>query len=245
MLAWSDIDTVLLDMDGTLIDLRFDNILWNHRLPAMIADARGIGLEAAREHLYAHMKDAPPSLHYYCVDYWTAYTGMDIAGLHASLGHLVEYRAGAERFISALRASGRRAVLVTNAHPKSLAVKDGRVRLTQRLDARFSSHEFGFPKEAAEFWPAFALREHYDPAKTLLIDDNAAVLRTAAASGIRHVLCVTQPDSEQPPRTHLPFPAFNHFDELPPPPAADGATGAPAGRGPREGALAPRSKPPS
>ena len=244
MLAWRDIDTVLLDMDGTLIDLRFDNILWNHRLPALIADARGIGLDAAREHLYAHMRDAPPSLNYYCVDYWSAYTGMDIAGLHASLGHLVAYRAGAERFISAIRVSGRRAVLVTNAHPKSLEVKDSRIHLTRRLDAGFSSHEFGFPKEDAQFWPAFATRMDYDPEKTLLIDDNAAVLRTAAASGVRHLLCVTQPDSDQPPRTRLPFPAFNHFDEISPPLAVNSATVEPR-RSPCASALGPRSGPPA
>ena len=27
-LAWRDIDTVLLDMDGTLLDLHYDNHFW-------------------------------------------------------------------------------------------------------------------------------------------------------------------------------------------------------------------------
>ncbi len=216
MLAWPDIDTVLLDMDGTLIDLHFDNVLWNQRLPARVAAAHDIGLDAARERLYAHMRDAPPTLDFYCVEYWSAYTGLDIAALHEELGGLVAYRGGAEAFIDAVRASGRRAVLVTNAHPKSLAVKDHQVRLTARLDAGFSAHDFGYPKEDVAFWPAFAKREAYQPERTLLIDDNAAVLHTAAASGIRHLLCVTQPDSGRPPRGGLPFPAFNHFAEIMP-----------------------------
>ncbi len=216
MLAWPDIDTVLLDMDGTLIDLRFDNVLWNQRLPARVAAAHGIDLDAARERLYAHMRDTPPTLDFYCIEYWSAYTGLDIAALHEELVGLVAYRGGAEAFIDAVRASGRRAVLVTNAHPKSLAVKDHQLRLTARLDAEFSAHDFGCPKEDVAFWPAFAKREAYQPERTLLIDDNVAVLRTAAASGIRHLLCVTQPDSGRPPRGGLPFPAFNHFAEIMP-----------------------------
>lgn len=33
MLAWQEIDTVLLDMDGTLIDLHFDNYFWQRLVP--------------------------------------------------------------------------------------------------------------------------------------------------------------------------------------------------------------------
>ena len=33
MLAWQEIETVLLDMDGTLIDLHFDNYFWQRLVP--------------------------------------------------------------------------------------------------------------------------------------------------------------------------------------------------------------------
>ena len=32
-LDWTSIDTVLLDMDGTLLDLRFDNWFWQEHVP--------------------------------------------------------------------------------------------------------------------------------------------------------------------------------------------------------------------
>ena len=214
MLDWSEIDTVLLDMDGTLIDLNYDNILWNQRLPALFAEANAIGLETARECLYAQMRDTRASLHFYCLDYWAQFTELDIDGLHLELSHLVTFRVNAERFIETVRASGRRAVLVTNAHPKSLAVKDARVDLTARLDADYSAHDLGVPKEDEEFWPQLAKHEPFDPRRTLMIDDNVSVLNSAQASGIKHLLCVTQPDSTQPPREDLPFPAFNDFEEI-------------------------------
>ncbi|MGD8938682.1 MAG: haloacid dehalogenase, partial [Gammaproteobacteria bacterium] len=33
MIDWTQIDTVLLDMDGTLLDLHFDNHFWREHVP--------------------------------------------------------------------------------------------------------------------------------------------------------------------------------------------------------------------
>ena len=214
MVEWSQVDTVLLDMDGTLIDLHFDNFLWNQRLPEVFAATRGIGVAAAREQLYAHMRGAPPSLDFYCLDYWSRYARLDIVELHRELEHLIAYRANASLFLRAVRASGRRAVLVTNAHPKSLAVKDARLDLTVELDAHYSAHKFGYPKQYDEFWSALAARDPYDPSRTLFIDDDTGVLEAARKSGIEQVLCVAQPDSQQPRRSALPFPSLDDFEEI-------------------------------
>ncbi|MDE0223604.1 MAG: GMP/IMP nucleotidase [Gammaproteobacteria bacterium] len=216
MVEWSEVETVLLDMDGTLIDLYFDNFLWNQRLPEVVAATRGIGVVAAREHLYGHMRGIPRSLDYYSLDYWSRYAGLDIVGLHRELSHLITYRANASRFVRAVRASGRRAVLVTNAHPKSLAVKDARLNLTSRLDAHYSAHVFGYPKQYGEFWSTLNRRDPYDPARTLFIDDDEDVLAAALESGVGQVLCVAQPDSQAPKRSALPFTALDDFEEIMP-----------------------------
>ena len=214
MVEWPEVDTVLLDMDGTLIDLYFDNFLWNERLPEMVAGTRGIGVAAAREHLYAHMRGVPRSLDYYSLDYWSRYSRLDIVALHRELSHLIEYRGNASRFLRAVRASGRRAVLVTNAHPKSLAVKDARLGLTAELDDQYSAHAFGHPKQSREFWSALNQHDPYDPARTLFIDDDADVLAAARESGVDQVLCVAQPDSRAPKRLALRFPALDDFQEI-------------------------------
>ena len=214
MVDWSEVDTVLLDMDGTLIDLYFDNFLWNQRLPEMLASTRGIGVAAAREHLYGHMRGVPRSLDYYSLDYWSQYVRLDIVELHRELSHLIVYRANASRFVRGVRASGRRAVLVTNAHPKSLAVKDARLDLTAELDADYSAHAFGYPKQYPEFWSALAAHDPYDPSRTLFVDDDVAVLGAARESGVEQLLCVAQPDSRAPKRSALPFPALDDFEEI-------------------------------
>src|SRR5882757_7567074 len=45
---WSQIDTVLLDMDGTLLDLRFDNWFWQELIPRRYAAAKGLSEEETR-----------------------------------------------------------------------------------------------------------------------------------------------------------------------------------------------------
>ncbi|HOP18299.1 MAG TPA: haloacid dehalogenase, partial [Gammaproteobacteria bacterium] len=71
MLDWNDIDTVLLDMDGTLLDLHFDNHFWLEHVPRRYAEARGIGLEESSRELMARYQDIQGTLEWYCVDHWT------------------------------------------------------------------------------------------------------------------------------------------------------------------------------
>jgi 5'-nucleotidase len=214
MIDWSEIDTVLLDMDGTLLDLEFDNVLWNQRVPVRYAQAHGLSLDEAQAVLAAHCDRTQYTLAYYCLDTWARTTRLDLLALHRELTHLIRYRPHAASFLGALRAQGKRLVLVTNAHRDSLAIKDEVTGLTANLDAAVSSHDFAAPKEDGRFWARLAARVSFDPARTVLIDDNDYVLAAAREFGVRHLLSVTQPDSALPPRASVAYPAFNHFDEL-------------------------------
>jgi HAD superfamily hydrolase (TIGR01509 family) len=203
MIDWAEIDTVLLDMDGTLLDLRFDNVLWNEHLPERYASARQIGVEDAREHLFAHMREKRTRLEFYCIDHWSRFTSLDIVALHRELDHLIQFRPHAQRFLAAARAAGKRLVLVTNAHRASLGIKDARTGLVAALHRAVSSHDLEAPKESQEFWSRLAKVESFAPARTLLVDDNADVLDAAGDFGIGHLRTVAQPDSARPARTGL------------------------------------------
>ena len=45
MILWNKINTVLLDMDGTLLDLNFDNHFWLEFVPARFAEANNLSIE--------------------------------------------------------------------------------------------------------------------------------------------------------------------------------------------------------
>ena len=57
MIDWQGIDSVFLDMDGTLLDLHFDNHFWLEHVPDRFAQARGLDPAAAREQLYARYRN--------------------------------------------------------------------------------------------------------------------------------------------------------------------------------------------
>ena len=71
MFDWEDIDTVLLDMDGTLLDLHFDNHFWLEYVPQRYAEQHGISLDAAKQELMQRYRQVEGTLDWYCVDYWS------------------------------------------------------------------------------------------------------------------------------------------------------------------------------
>ena len=54
MLDWSKISTVLLDMDGTILDLHFDNHFWLHHLPLRYSEIHQVNLAEAKKSLVDH-----------------------------------------------------------------------------------------------------------------------------------------------------------------------------------------------
>ncbi len=216
MLDWQAIDTVLLDMDGTLLDLHFDNYFWSEHLPQRYCDIHGGDPEQVREQLMARIMRERGSLNWYCLDYWSRQLDVDIIGLKREIAHLVAIRPYVTDFLQALADSPRQVWLVTNAHRSGMELKLERTGLQRWMDHIVVSHDFELPKEDPRFWQQLAAQHHFDPARSLLVDDTTSVLEAAANYGIRHLLTLRQPDSKQPLREELAFPAIHHFDELMP-----------------------------
>jgi putative hydrolase of the HAD superfamily len=216
LLDWSAIDTVLLDMDGTLLDLNFDNVLWNEYIPLRYAEHHGMSSEAARDHLFAQFSAHRHTLRFYCLDHWSEVTGMDVLAMHRELKHLICYRPHARAFLDRMMRSGRHVWLVTNAHRDGLDIKNEFTGLTALTHQTISSHDYGVPKESQEFWQRFAADHPFDKTRALFIDDNVEVLDAAHSYGIAQLRIVSQPDSARPPRDGLGYPAFNGFDEIMP-----------------------------
>lgn len=222
---WHNIDTVLLDMDGTLLDLHFDNFFWLHHLPTRYAQAHNISFPDARDLLMERIKALEGSLQWYCVDYWSDALSMDIRALKEEIKHKIQIRPHVPQFLQRLKALQKKLVLITNAHPKSLQLKLQVTEIDQWLDLVLSSHQFQQPKERQEFWQQLQVHEHFDPERTLFIDDTPRILQSAQTFGIKYLLCIQQPDSQiQRPQVDE-FPCIHHFDEIMPPTSASTAGG--------------------
>ncbi len=217
---WERIDTVLLDLDGTLLDLHFDNHFFLEHLPRRLAELRDQSPGEARAELQRCYHEVDGTLDWYCLDYWQRTLALDLVALKHEVGHLVQWRPHAPAFLDALAAGGKRRVLATNAHPGSIAFKFERIALRDSLDALYSAHELGAPKEDPRFWDALLAQEGFDPERTLFFDDNPRVLAAARDWGLPHVVGIVEPDSRRPPNTLEEFTAVADFDRVVPPTVA-------------------------
>ena len=201
-------------MDGTLLDLRFDNYFWLELVPQEFAKARGIDVAAAKRELEPRFAAMQGMLQWYCTDHWSSVLELDIVALKESAREHIRFLPGAEQFLERLRATGRRVILVTNAHHHTLDVKARRTGIHAMVDEMRSSHSLGVPKEHPEFWPRFSVHHAFDTAETLFVDDSLPVLRNARAHGIAQVFAIAKPDSTLPVRTIDEFPAVEAIAEL-------------------------------
>lgn len=214
ILDWQSIDRVFLDMDGTLLDLHFDNYFWLEYVPRCFAKIHGLNLETARQQVLARYASREGTLEWYCVDHWSQELSLDIRLLKEEVDHLIRVHPAVIDFLNTLAAWGKRRVLVTNAHQKSLSLKLQRTPLAGYLEAILCAHDLGLAKESLGFWERVQGVEPFDPTRTLLVDDSLAVLRTARHYGIAWLLAVRRPDSQGPEKTQEEFPSIASFAEL-------------------------------
>ncbi len=216
MINWNNISSVFLDMDGTLLDLHFDNHFWREHVPMRYAQYKGLDIDAARDHLFPLFQSVEGTMEWYCVDYWSQQLGLDIAELKREVDHLISVHPHVTDFLSAARKSGKRLVLVTNAHSKSLDLKMQSTQLAGYFDAIICAHDIGLPKEEPTFWDKLQMTEAFDKSNTLLVDDSLPVLRSAKQYGIAHLLAVYKPDTQAPIKDVEEFNAINHFKDIMP-----------------------------
>lgn len=213
MINWENIDTVLLDMDGTLLDLHYDNHFWMTHLPERYASIQNISVEQSEKELHAHILELEGTLNWYCLDYWSESLGIDVPALKRETQSKIKERPYVNDFLQALKNNNKGLYLVTNSHPSGIEIKLGRTTIEPFFDEIISSHQFKMPKEDQRFWQRLSQHIEFNPERTLFIDDNLTVLNAAVDFGIKHILGIHQPDSKQQ-RFLSDVPAIHHFDEI-------------------------------
>ena len=211
---WLEIETVLLDMDGTLLDLHFDTHFWLQHVPVRYAEKHQLPLELAREQLMQRYRKAEGTLEWYCVDYWSQQLDLDIEVLKQEVDHLILVRPDVINFLQALAKAGKQRILVTNAHGKSLSLKMKKTPIGEHLDEIITAHDIGLPKENLDFWEKLQKKYAFSAAKTLLIDDSIKVLDSAEKYGIKHLRAILQPNSKLDPDPHDRYIHIDRFADI-------------------------------
>lgn len=213
---WNNIDTVLLDMDGTLLDKYFDDHFWEEYVPLQYALKNGISEAEAREDLMPRYRSQEETLDWADLDFWTEQLGLDILDLKRQVQHLISIHPNVVRFLDGVRSAGKKIYMVTNAHGKTLDLKMERTSLADMFDGIVTSHELGMPKEDPGFWEVLRGTVPFEPERALLGEDTEAVLRSASLYGIRYLVFVSGSSSAKAPKASEKYYSVRDLGEIMP-----------------------------
>jgi len=198
---WRSIDDVLLDMDGTLLDLHYDATFWLNNVHSIVANLTGEPEHIIQERFHRELKRHEGTLAWYCTDYWADFFGIDLIEAKQQLAHLIRFRPHAEQFLNVLNSLPLRTLIATNAHPDVIQLKLNVVPLEDMVDGIVSSHQYGVAKEHPDFWRALFDEYAINPDRALFMDDSSKVLDAADRAGVREVVEIRHPNLSEPPRS--------------------------------------------
>lgn len=214
MIDLTRVDTLLLDMDGTLLDLHFDDHFWLQYMPTNLPENHGFEAARMQTHFFEPMQSTRGTLDWYCVDHWSERLNLPVMQDMARHRHLIRWRPGTTDFLRLARKAGKRIIIATNAHREVWQLKADTLDLIHFVDVVVSSHDYGQPKEHAHFWQA--LREQYDLdlARCAFFDDSEAVLASAVKHGVGTVVGIDHPNSNRAIRDTVHSPNIRDFSDL-------------------------------
>ncbi|MGQ0810945.1 MAG: HAD family hydrolase [Nitrospiraceae bacterium] len=186
-LDWNQIDDVLLDMDGTLLDRHFDNFFFEEELPRRYAARHSLTFEEARGHLLAMYRSVERELDWTDLHYWTRRIGIDVIAMTKELDHMIQFLPDAEDFLSSLRNMGKRITILTNAHQSGMAIKVAKTGVDGHVDRIVTAFEVGYLKMRHEYWPGCQRLLGFDPKRSLYVDDDEGCLAAAEQFGVGHI----------------------------------------------------------
>lgn len=211
---WSQIDDVLLDMDGTLLDRHFDNFFFEEELPRRYAALHRLSFEESRQRLMAMYRSVEGELAWTDLNYWTRRVGIDVVAMHKELDHMIGFLPGAEEFLRHLQQLGKRVTIITNAHSTGVSVKISKTGLDRYVDRIVDAFEVGYLKMRPEYWPNCQRLLGFDPSRSLFMDDDEGCLTAAKAFGVAHLVHSAKSSSQLPPAPLLQFFSVTGFTPL-------------------------------
>ncbi len=214
IINWDEIDTILLDLDGTLLDLNFDLHFWLEYLPLVYAEKHNISHQEAKDIVMPMLNAETGKLTWYCLDYWQDKFDLDIVQLKQNVSHLIQVLPHVEEFLKQAKINNKKVVLATNAHRKTINLKMSIAPLEEYFDSIISSHDYGFAKQEQGFWSQLVEELNLNKERTIFFDDSLDVLQSARQSEIKHIIAISKPSSQKKSKTLPGFVNIVDFSEV-------------------------------
>lgn len=190
-MIFKDIECLLIDMDGVILDNAYDNDFWQNQIPEVIADSKGIAFDAAKRLAIQIFNYKKNTKDWYDVDYWSNMLDIDIEAQKRSEKSFsrISLYDGVIDTLSILK-NKTKMILITNAHRKTLNIKLEKYNLTPYFDEMVCAHELNYVKEDIQLWYMLRSKYRLDYEKTLLVEDTINNINVGLSAGISGAIYV-------------------------------------------------------
>ena len=190
-MIFKDIECLLIDMDGVILDNAYDNDFWQNQIPEVIADNKGIAFDDAKRLAIQIFNYKKNTKDWYDVDYWSNMLNIDIEAQKRSEKSFsrISLYDGVIDTLSVLK-NKTKTILITNAHRKTLNIKLEKYNLTPYFDEMVCAHELNYVKEDIQLWYMLRSKYRLDYEKTLLVEDTINNINVGLSAGISGAIYV-------------------------------------------------------
>jgi putative hydrolase of the HAD superfamily len=190
-MIFKDIECLLIDMDGVILDNAYDNDFWQNQIPEVIADSKGIAFDDAKRLAIQIFNYKKNTKDWYDVDYWSNMLDIDIEAQKRSEKSFsrISLYDGVIDTLSVLK-NKTKMILITNAHRKTLNIKLEKYNLTSYFDEMVCAHELNYVKEDIQLWYMLRSKYRLDYEKTLLVEDTINNINVGLSAGISGAIYV-------------------------------------------------------
>ena len=190
-MIFKDIECLLIDMDGVILDNAYDNDFWQNQIPEVIADSKGIAFDDAKRLAIQIFNYKKNTKDWYDVDYWSNMLNIDIEAQKRSEKSFsrISLYDGVIDTLSVLK-NKTKTILITNAHRKTLNIKLEKYNLTPYFDEMVCAHELNYVKEDIQLWYMLRSKYRLDYEKTLLVEDTINNINVGLSAGISGAIYV-------------------------------------------------------
>tara|TARA_B100000965_G_C19558296_1_gene743272 strand:+ start:293 stop:964 length:672 start_codon:yes stop_codon:yes gene_type:complete len=186
-----DIECLLIDMDGVILDNTYDNNFWQNQIPGVLSKKKNISFDDAKRLAIQIFNFKKNTKDWYDLDYWSNMLGIDIEAEKRSEESLSKIKLydNVTSTLAELKKQTR-LILITNAHRKTLNIKLEKFDIKPYFHEMICAHELYYVKEDLQLW--YMLRSKYklDYEKTILVEDTINNIRVALSAGVSSAIYV-------------------------------------------------------
>ena len=183
----------LIDLDGVILDTKYDNFFWQKYIPKVYAKKNNISLADAVNFTHALFHYKKKTKDWYDINYWSKILDIDIAKEKEKKVNMdkISLKDGSLDILEKLKLQGKKLFLITNAHRITLNIKLKKFDISKYFDEMICSHELGYVKEDIQFWHILRIKLKLDYKSSVLVEDTFDNINSACHAGLKNFVYIS------------------------------------------------------